>query len=413
LRLVCTPLIIAFAMAALVASSPRELEPAVVERDAVDETAPKSWIIADQSCAASNCHGGFTADSEGRRGGHEASVWRNLDPHARAYEVLKTDRAKNMQTILAKHAGIPLVEATKDVRCLACHASPVADSVTAAAHFGDDGVSCRSCHGEASKWLAAHSDSELAGLGKVDDPEKRRKAYEKPAVAGLKFLGTPRLRADTCVGCHVGAKEGVDGLPRREVDHDMIAAGHPRLVFDLASQSSRQPRHWRDRPEQDLPAEWAAGQAAAIRALADLAASRPGGPRLDFADQACLRCHHHLEASAGSSPNEIRSLGKLGWAAPYAPAAAWLSNGENILKGLAEVARAKPAELADALTRLARTARETPSFKKAALPVPGAAIPADPEARLAEYRAWLAADPQSKRLKRLHPPAPAKQPITK
>jgi hypothetical protein len=401
LRLVGLTLPAALALIAF-ASAPQELEPATTRAD--DGELPKAWKLADQSCAASNCHGGFEAPKTGR-GGHEASVWRSYDPHARAYEVLKSDLARQMMTILARHAGGWAKDAVQEVRCLACHASPVADKPTAAAQFGDDGVSCRSCHGEASKWLATHFDAEAVGLGKDDEPAERLKRYAK--VPGLHFLGTPRLRAETCVGCHVGAKEGVDGLPRREVDHDLIAAGHPRLVFDLASQSNRQPRHWRDRPKQNLSEEWAEGQVAAIKALADLAASRAGGPRLDFADQSCQRCHQPLSVGETVSSGEAPSLGKLGWAAPYAPAAGWLSNRERLMQCLTAVERATPTELPDAFTRLSAAASEKTALDKASLPKPDAPVAnegnaiRDRDALLAEYRAQLAADPGSPRIEAL------------
>jgi hypothetical protein len=291
---------------------------------------------------------------------------------------------------------------------LACHASPTAANPTIETQFGDDGVSCRSCHGEASRWLVAHAD---AGLGKLSDPAARQEAYAaNPALARLRFLGTPQRRAQTCVGCHVGANANVDGLPRREVDHDLIAAGHPRLIFDLASQSTREPRHWRDRPNQNLPIEWAAGQVAALHALADLALHRPNGPRLDFADQACIHCHRPLP-TRGVTPPLDRPLGKPAWAAAYAPAAAWLTNGGQIAQNLNAIERASPHNLADALIQFSSATAasdQQPVLNKIALPAADAPLPDNDmgwqiahDALLAELRARLAADPEHPRTKAL------------
>lgn len=397
-RLLLIPALAAFPIVSLIAASLHKLEPTAAKPGHEGGASQKQWKIADQSCAASRCHGGYIADKNGR-GGHEASVWGSYDPHAQAYDVLTSELAKRMMTILAEHDGSVPRDAAHAVRCLACHTSPVDASPTAAAHFGDDGVSCRSCHGEASKWLAAHTD---AGLGKVHGADGRLKAYGNPLLAGLRFLGTTERRAETCVGCHVGAKDGVDGLPRREVDHDMIAAGHPRLVFDLASQSTRQPRHWRDRPQQDLPSEWASGQVAAIKALAELAISRTSGARLDFADQNCRQCHRSLPDHVTRPPSRVRKLGKPEWASAYSPALPWLSSGEEALNALRAVENARSDELSASLNRLLlAVSRKAPAPNPAALPALDAPLPEDREGLLIELRARLAVEPAGARLKNL------------
>ena len=57
----------------------------------------------------------------------------------------------------------------------------------------------------------------------------------------------------------------------REVTHDLIAAGHPRLAFELRSYKRGEPPHWRDRfaspegPESPGPVdEWAVGRLGAL-----------------------------------------------------------------------------------------------------------------------------------------------------
>src|SRR5438445_13815062 len=46
------------------------------------------------------------------------------------------------------------------------------------------------------------------------------------------------LRTVKCLECHHGTKD-------KFVDHEMIAAGHPDLYFELDSFSAVMPRHWK------------------------------------------------------------------------------------------------------------------------------------------------------------------------
>src|SRR5690606_14143956 len=59
-------------------------------------------------------------------------------------------------------------------------------------------------------------------------------------------------RLDGCVRCHVGSRRD-DGVIR-DVNHDLIAAGHPALRFEPWSALRRLPRHgaWQ-RAEDGLP----------------------------------------------------------------------------------------------------------------------------------------------------------------
>jgi hypothetical protein len=119
-------------------------------------------------------------------------------------------------------------------------------------------------------------------------------------------------RVRLCVDCHVGA-------PDQEVDHDLIAAGHPALRFEFGSYHALLPRHWDDRKDRDgrpdLEARaWAAGQVAsgqaALRLLAAHASKDAGrGSWPEFADYDCFSCHHDLQAS---SWRQLRTSGSSG-----------------------------------------------------------------------------------------------------
>src|SRR5262249_11794199 len=155
-------------------------------------------------------------------------------------------------------------------------------------------VSCEACHGPASRWDVEHITTAWAV------PEGRKKRCE---AAGMTWLNDLASRAKTCAGCHVGAAADKEkGLPLREVNHDLIAAGHPRLTFEFAVYSARMPHHWdeRDRTRAGQPLvkrtpveEWEAGQLASARAgltlLADRAqrATTNKAPWPEFAELDC------------------------------------------------------------------------------------------------------------------------------
>ena len=60
------------------------------------------------------------------------------------------------------------------------------------------------------------------------------------------FMDTKNLvsRIEQCAGCHIG-QDARGGLPLRDVNHDLIAAGHPRLNFEFAAYHENQPKHWK------------------------------------------------------------------------------------------------------------------------------------------------------------------------
>jgi hypothetical protein len=110
------------------------------------------------------------------------------------------------------------------------------------------------------------------------------------------------VRATLCAGCHVGG-------PGREVGHDLIAVGHPRLNFELTSKLSKLPKHWDDaaerRSQPDLEARiWAIGQFTSALAATEVLharaeAARNGARRKEsewpeFAEYDCFGCHHNL-----------------------------------------------------------------------------------------------------------------------
>jgi hypothetical protein len=205
-------------------------------------------------------------------------------------------------------AALNLGEPWKADRCLSCHSMPVSGSHAADAR-GDastlltDGVSCEVCHGPAENYLVAHTIRDW--LPKVkSDPR-----------FGMTNTADIAVRAQLCANCHVG-KPGPDGKPWRDVNHDLIAAGHPRLSFELSAFMATMPPHWnvQKNPERfDELRSWIEGQFSSARASLEVLESRAKAAAADkpianaawpeFAEYDCFACHHAL-----NSPSWRQSL---------------------------------------------------------------------------------------------------------
>ncbi len=282
-------------------------------------------------CAATGCHGRTnvrhgTLDADTW---HESfALWLDRDPHTRSYAVLEGQLAKHIMKNL-RHGDPTLpADATQDLRCLACHtnpslAKPLADPTGQLLRIRAEGVSCEACHGNAEKWQIAHSNA--------ISPDKRKATF---ADWQMNDLNDWHVQATTCAGCHIGAAEDkARGIPVRDMNHDMIAAGHPRLEFEFASYQSRLAKHWMPRnrttgqpPSGDAPLHaWAHGQLAVEEAYCALsldrmsrANSEPRSPYPEFADWNCSHCHHQLAGvpwreEAAKKQSTARGLGRPAW----------------------------------------------------------------------------------------------------
>ncbi len=238
------------------------------------------------SCAAAACHNG-----NGPRGskGSEYTTWIAHDPHSRASSILKEARSKTIEKNYRRLKSVTEAHAEEDALCLQCHVQPGFSSLNKHERFSlIDGVGCEACHGPAEKWLTRH----------YQDDWKTLTASERQAL-GLTDTRNLRARAEACVGCHVGHGDA-------DVNHDLIAAGHPRLRFEYSAYLARYPRHWRISDERrrypDFEARaWEEGQlasAAAALELLHVRATRPGAPWPEFAELECAACHHDLQEPA-------------------------------------------------------------------------------------------------------------------
>ncbi len=238
--------------------------------------------VGTASCTAANCHGGD--GSRPVRPGGDAlspqaySAWIQNDPHAAAFEALYEPRSQR----IAERLG--LANAYTAPACLACHAvkAPPAELADAARFTPHDGVGCEACHGAAESWLDPHKWAAWSSLS----------AAQKQAL-GYRDLTDLTARARLCAECHVGSAG-------RDVKHDLIAAGHPRMSFELSAYHANLPKHWKREatPAGELDARlWLVGQAASAESGLALLAHRAGdakAPWPEFSEYDCFACHHDL-----------------------------------------------------------------------------------------------------------------------
>ncbi len=234
------------------------------------------------SCASPSCHGGVAPRSDNSVWQNEYSTWVVKDKHSQAYTALSLPVAVRMAKIL----GLP--NAFSAPKCLACHALDVPEAERARTFDASDGVSCENCHGPASNWLGPHTTKGWTHQQSVD--------------AGMYDDRELIHRSEKCLGCH-------QGTPQKVVDHEMIAAGHPDLYFELASFSAVMPKHWQEKEKDDPWADvraLAVGQAVQLREqLKRFAryAQSPSAPEFSVMD--CFACHHSLTAAQDSWQQEL------------------------------------------------------------------------------------------------------------
>lgn len=222
---------------------------------------------------------------------------------------------------MAKNLGIPA--AHKDLRCLACHSTPqIAQAQSKVNYPLDLGVGCESCHGSASpKWLGIHTTEAWKNT-----PSAAKKAlYDNE---GMNYLGNAMVQAQVCMGCHVGAPANPQaGIPARDANHDIMAAGHPRLTFEAFSYQSNMPPHWNTKKyssntNRDLEI-WVTGQLAGLTSSIELSSHRADlaltnqGIWPEFAESSCLSCHADFQQPSWRGDKKNYYEGRKPGSLPY------------------------------------------------------------------------------------------------
>jgi hypothetical protein len=279
------------------------------------------------SCAASACHGGVqpVGEAKTRKGiwQNEYFIWASRDPHFGSFNTLQSERSRQMAKIL-KLKNSP----TSEPMCLTCHALAPAEQ-SKARPFAVEGVSCENCHGPSSGWFQKHFEEKGTTAQSIQN--------------GMKPIDDLVERSEICLSCHLGTKPG------QEVDHKMIAAGHPDLFFEVDLFSAKEPRHWAEPPDWTAPPKrtepgpwgdsthdrnyrvrlWAVGQAIQLREALNRLARRAeraqapdflakGGQWPEFSELDCFSCHHSVRSNWPQPAYEDRTAGL-----PSKPSDSW------------------------------------------------------------------------------------------
>ena len=275
--------------------------------------------------ACAKCHGQLLNPEKSQHHWQNAyQVWVSQDPHSDAYVSLWNRQSQRIVAALTRAAGKTqsttgnavlsdaLYQQTINECCVSCHSTvPAAMSVEMNLNQKDsadnlsmaNGVGCLSCHStteldnpEGKDWIEAHTKKPWADYS---TKEKTR--------LGLQDLTRHEVRAQTCIKCHLGS-------PGRDVDHDLVAAGHPRLAFEYASHLLRLPKHWEEeKTDHFYTTCWSIGQLESAKGALTLlkhraklaAQGKAAWP--EFTEYNCSSCHHGL-AHPGIFPTIRQAL---------------------------------------------------------------------------------------------------------
>jgi hypothetical protein len=238
----------------------------------------KDKTVGVASCASSLCHGAIETWKDSNVLQNEYIIWSRVDKHARAYAVLLNERSKE----IARKLGLKEPAHRADV-CLDCHAHNVPAARRGEGFVLADGVTCEACHGPAERWLKRHVEPTASHADNI--------------AHGLFPTSDDVSRAKLCLSCHFGNAQ-------KFVTHRIMAAGHPRMSFELDTFTQIAPAHfkvdadWQKRKRLwDGVRIWAVGQALAAQELLAILGHPQRGrdgmfPELVLFD--CHSCHHPM-----------------------------------------------------------------------------------------------------------------------
>lgn len=249
------------------------------------------------TCASTICHGSVRSLNSRSVQQNEYVTWSNFDPHSRAYKILFDDKSQR----IAQRLG--LRNAHQAEECLGCHSDAVGRNQKGEKFVQGDGIGCEACHGGAEKWISTHDDAPSI-------------THATNLANGLRQLENPVVRAEVCLDCHLGSKT-------RFATHQMMAAGHPRLAFELDTytelwRTSGGREHYKvdfdyvSRKGKHAPVVvWLTGLSAASRRTTSMInwnATKPTAAIPDFSLYNCYSCHRSMQLSAWSSGGQYDGL---------------------------------------------------------------------------------------------------------
>jgi hypothetical protein len=244
------------------------------------------------SCASSVCHGKIAPVKDSNVQLNEYRLWSVEDHHARAYKVLGEPASVN----IARNLGLANAQTAKI--CLDCHLDNVPHNQRGAKFQDSDGIGCEGCHGGAQRWIETHTE-----------PNSTHKAN---VAKGMYPTEDPYARAALCLSCHVGTAA-------KFANHRIMAAGHPRLSFELDTFTVNQPAHYTvdadyvRRKGAITPGYlWLVGQVQSARQLSGLIDHHVGaGVGSEFAVYDCHSCHHPMRPLRGQ-PQDFSAVLPVG-----------------------------------------------------------------------------------------------------
>jgi Cytochrome c554 and c-prime len=254
------------------------------------------------SCATSQCHGSAVPRDGSNVLQNEYVTWTQDDPHSEAFATLSNKASR----AIAVRLGIGAPSSASI--CLDCHADNVPASLRGAKYQLSDGVGCEACHGGAENWLSSHYNTPT-----VD--------HAANIAAGLQATENTGVRGELCLSCHLGTQN-------KFATHQIMAAGHPRLSFELDTftelwrTAGRQPHYRVDADYRERKGAtnhsytWASGVIAEGRQRMSLIlgpefAGDAMFPELGLYD--CHACHRSMKSV------QWRSLPRHGDAGPGMP----------------------------------------------------------------------------------------------
>lgn len=263
---------------------------AVSTADAQAQATAAKWSkgqhVGVANCSGTKCHNKQEASGDTNVLQNEITIWKNSDRHVHAFEVLANKESQQIAANLKLASS-----ASESPRCLVCHALATGAGGTGAIVDRESGISCEGCHGPAGGWIDGHQ---------FPSPTRHGESVSQ----GMFDLRKIDVRAKTCLRCHLGENAG------QEVDHDLIAAGHPELFFELDTFTDTEQMgvHWtpfenlrnrKERAETHRVRAFLVGQVASLRlSLALLADQLRAGAWPEFAAMTCDDCHHVLAEGA-------------------------------------------------------------------------------------------------------------------
>lgn len=290
--------------------------------------AADSPFVGSQTCNSVSCHGRTEPRRVSGGGGsaslHEFLLYERYDPHAKAAKTLVSPEFQAIVHRLSERKEDPS-SAEVYRQCAQCHdpegivAAGQSSKLLVPLETGHGmslrGIQCESCHGGAKDWLVRHYERDVSRSSLL--------------AAGMRDTKSLQVRGQLCASCHVGGEE-------RNVNHDMLAAGHPPLRFELAAYHRKltshdeagKQSHWNDARERrgtkDFEVQlWEAGQIASAHAALSLLEGRAhrasltaandqsaAAPWPEFAEYNCFSCHQRLPKALAK---EESTATKLDW----------------------------------------------------------------------------------------------------